>query len=394
MCSNIGLKLPNGLALFNTYSGSEINQHYRGTKFYKFLEEDITKYYVDYKIGLNVQPMPFDSNESGVFCFYDETKCHLHFAEYKTKLAFIEIPDDANVYIHGDKYSCTDKYDEFCSDKIIITKIMDFNDVDDEFWLSIIPKNSYALKYVKNQTEEICRFAVQQKSHVLKREKSESQPVYDCWGTALKYVAPQYVTYDICLLAVQKEASALEFVPEQFKSEEICTLAVKQTGYTLRYVKNPSEELCKLAVQKDGYALKYVPENFQTEELCILAFESGYGGRFAFRFVINQTENLCKHAVQINCEMLEYVKERFQTEELCKLAIQQNCDTIKYVKNPSEEIKQFATQQKLYLDEFNRMWLMAQRHYRPNVVDNDVDNDIDSDDLPELVPAFDPEEKH
>ena len=52
-------------------------------------------------------------------------------------------------------------------------------------------------KFVKDQTEDICKDAVQQN------------------GTALKYVEEQEQTKDICKIAVQQNGLAQEFVKEQ-----------------------------------------------------------------------------------------------------------------------------------------------------------------------------------
>jgi hypothetical protein len=51
-------------------------------------------------------------------------------------------------------------------------------------------------------------------------------------------------------------------------------------------------------------------------------------------------EEICKLAVQQNGDALRYVKN--QTEEICKLAVQQNGDALKYVKNQTEEICELA----------------------------------------------------
>ena len=81
-------------------------------------------------------------------------------------------------------------------------------------------------------------------------------------GWALRYVKEQ--TPEICLEAVKKNGYALQFVKDQ--TEEICLEAVKQNGYALQYVKEQTEEICFEAVKQDGYALQYVNENIFTKE--------------------------------------------------------------------------------------------------------------------------------
>jgi len=87
-------------------------------------------------------------------------------------------------------------------------------------------------------------------------------------GYALRYVKNQ--TENICLEAVKENGDALKYVKNQ--TENICLEAVKQDGYALRYVKNQTENICLEAVKQDGYALRYVNENIfknMTEELTL-----------------------------------------------------------------------------------------------------------------------------
>ncbi len=83
----------------------------------------------------------------------------------------------------------------------------------------------------------------------------------------LKYVTNQ--TEEMCKLTVQHHGGALRHVDHQ--TEEICKLAVRQNGYSVRFVKDQTEEICKLAVQQDGLSLYWVKE--QTEEICRLAVQ-------------------------------------------------------------------------------------------------------------------------
>ena len=63
-------------------------------------------------------------------------------------------------------------------------------------------------------------------------------------------------TEEICKLAVQQNGHALEFVKNQ--TEELCKFAIQQNGLAIKNVKEQTEEICKLAVQQYGYALYFV----------------------------------------------------------------------------------------------------------------------------------------
>ena len=92
-------------------------------------------------------------------------------------------------------------------------------------------KYLYALKYVKEQTEEICIFAVQQN------------------GLILKYAKEQ--TEEICIYAVQQNGNALKYVKEQFQTEIMCITAVRKNGNILKYVKKQTHNICLAAVKQN-----------------------------------------------------------------------------------------------------------------------------------------------
>jgi hypothetical protein len=86
-------------------------------------------------------------------------------------------------------------------------------------------------------------------------------------GHALQFVKVQ--TYELCKKAVENKVTAFEFVNEEFQTEELCMQAVTQCGYMLKYVKNQTYAICMAAIQNHGCALKFVKE--QTLELCSTA---------------------------------------------------------------------------------------------------------------------------
>ena len=81
-------------------------------------------------------------------------------------------------------------------------------------------------------------------------------------GYELRYVLDQ--TPEICLAAVNENGSALQYVTEQ--TPEICLAAVIQDGFALQYVKEQTPEICLEAVKQDAYALEYVEERFLESE--------------------------------------------------------------------------------------------------------------------------------
>ena len=122
----------------------------------------------------------------------------------------------------------------------------------------------------EEQTEELCKMAVQQN------------------GLSLQCVKKQ--TEELCKLAVQKNGLALEYVKNQ--TEEICKLAVQQNGLALRHVKELTDELCKLAVQQDGHLLIFVKElNIELCKLAILQKDTELVN------IKEQTKKICRDAL-------------------------------------------------------------------------------------------------
>jgi len=138
--------------LLNVLSGYEFNKIYKDkTKFYKFLNDDLMHNSFKYELGLNVDVNPFTPNGScskGGLYFCKENDCHFYVDVYGRKLALVEIPDDAKIYIEQNKFK---------ADKIILTDIINFDNVPDDIWI-----NTLLLRYVKEelQTNELCILAV------------------------------------------------------------------------------------------------------------------------------------------------------------------------------------------------------------------------------------------
>jgi hypothetical protein len=92
--------------------------------------------------------------------------------------------------------------------------------------LEAVKEDGYALKYVKEQTPEICLTAVKQN------------------GYALQYVKEQ--TPEICLTAVKEDGYALKYVDKSiFEKDDRVELTTKN-GETIYISKESLEELKKL----------------------------------------------------------------------------------------------------------------------------------------------------
>ena len=280
-----------------TLSGTEFNEQYPNTEFYKVLTTDCKHYDFTYQHGLNIDHIPFNPTREcslGGLHFTEVDKVSYWIDRFKSVyIAKVTIPSNASVYVEKDKF----KADQFVLDLDNKVLIKDFYMWENEEFckISVSQADTYNLVFVRNQPDEICKLAVKHDYR------------------ALEYVLLQ--TDEICKIAVSNHAYALEFVKDQ--TDEICKLAVSKNGYGLEFIKVQTDEICKIAVSKNGRALQYVIN--QTYELCKLAVSQN---AYALKYVINQTDELCTLAVSKNPFVLEYVK--VQTVELCKLAVSHN----------------------------------------------------------------------
>ena len=146
-------------------TGKQFNEKYKDTEFYKILQDNLTHYGFTYRQGLNIDTNKFNPFRKCQFGgLYFTTIDHiLSFSNYGNKISLVRIPDDANVY--AEKY-------KFKADKIIlsnITYLSDFHKFSDASFCKMAVQHIIdALKYVKKQTEELCKLAVQQYGCILR----------------------------------------------------------------------------------------------------------------------------------------------------------------------------------------------------------------------------------
>jgi hypothetical protein len=75
---------------------------------------------------------------------------------------------------------------------------------------------------------------------------------------ALRYVKVQ--TDEICLAAIGNFSYALYYVKNQ--TDKICLTSVKEYGWTLKFVKNQTKEICEAAVETSPCARFFIKGNF------------------------------------------------------------------------------------------------------------------------------------
>ena len=228
-------------------TGKEFNTLHSDKKFYKVLNDSLCHYDFTYNEGLNVDTQLFNPSSAcskGGLYFCEEEHLHLYLFSYGSIYATVSIPEDALVYKEDTKYK---------ANQLILHNIQPISELP--LWLDatvtkkIVQQTGFAIKYIKEPSEELRRLAVQQ------------------IGLAIQYIKEP--SEELRRLAVQRNGHAIRFVKEP--SEEVRRLAVQQNGRVIQYIKEPSEEVRRLAVQQNGDAIHYIKE--PSEELQRLAVQ-------------------------------------------------------------------------------------------------------------------------
>lgn len=212
--------------------------------------------------------------------------------KYKSMLYYanVTISDDSDIII-GPK-------NDISSSNVILSEIKELTEhelwYDEDFCKKVLVKYHYILKYVKCQTPEICKLAV------------------DFFADNFQFVHDK--TYDLCLIAV------------------------KNNGLMLQFIDNQTYELCLEAVKNNGWALQYVKLD-QTDELCLEAVKSKSE---TLQFVQNQTHEICKVAIENNARAIKHVKE--QTDELCWIALKKDAYSYHEIKNPTNDMLKYGVE--------------------------------------------------
>jgi len=248
------------------YSGKEFNTF--GNKIVKALPCNLVYQGARFQLGLNILTplvMPKSGYDDDPDCWYDEAcdgGCdfykeeavgeHIRGRDYS--VAYVTIPDDAQVYVSR-------SYDYmFRTDKIIIDSIVTvdkyFQDI--EKYKAALQLNGSLIDLVENQTEELCKIAIKSLPESILRIKNQT---IDLWKIALEtdwsvFLLLEDQTPELCLVAVNICGILLKRVKEQ--TREICLAAVKQYGDSLEYVREQTPEICHAAYTQNKHSRCYI----------------------------------------------------------------------------------------------------------------------------------------
>ncbi len=163
-------------------------------------------------------------------------------------------------------------------------------------------------------------------------------------GWNIKDVPRNYITYELCLLAVTNERDYInaigciaDIMPHLI-TIELCKAAIRCSPYSVFSIilRNSQlfdtlivKELYYLGVEVNGYTISCVPDDIITYELCKTAVKTSGGG--AIEYIAKKLPNfmtteLCELAVDVSHGIiLTYIEMYgYLTLDMCKTAVKHN----------------------------------------------------------------------
>jgi len=346
----------------------------------KFLNDDLINRGLKYKLGLNVDPIPFTTDDcSAGGIYFTDLKNHKKWSGciIGQTVAFVTIPEDAKVHRekcgtklkadkveivkifpggeywiveylnlvaeHGDDESIFQSFSLIdCWEKFISLNVVEPKHLTPRFCKLVVSINpNYLIDLDK--TPELCKIAVSQAGNILRIVENQTEDICLAAVTsknkntdsALLFVKDQ--TESVCIAAVSNIPESLKYVVNQ--TDAICLAAVKKSGNSLRFVRVHTEEICLAAVTQSGRNLEYV--RYQTPRICLAAVTQDSS---AIEFLVEQTQDLCMVAISKGkAGIIWFVKD--QTPEICLAAVTRDGVSVDHIIDQSPEVCMAAVKQ-------------------------------------------------
>lgn len=100
-------------------------------------------------------------------------------------------------------------------------------------------------------------------------------------GRLISEVPNNFVTEELCELAVKSNAYAIGYMPHRFVTEELCHLAISNKGSALGSIPEEltfmiTHNMCLNAIRNDLGAIQFVPKFFQSPQIMLEYYKISY----------------------------------------------------------------------------------------------------------------------
>lgn len=188
-----------------------------------------------------------------------------------------------------------------------------------------VKQSPYSIKYICDQTEDICLKAIRKNGFVLDYIKEENRTEAVCWeavrrrGISICHVPERFVTREMEWLAIENSNGwAIMFVRDP--TEAMCIAAVQLDGRVIKEIKDPTESMCIAAVRQDPLVIEDIDEKFVTG---IVRLEAVRKEGFTLLHLDKKywTETLCVEAVVHDEFIFQRIPRRFRTQPVVLAAV-------------------------------------------------------------------------
>ena len=193
--------------------------------YYKLLRQSEIHYGYQFHDGLNVDPKPWTTKICSAGGFYFCNEEHIWQWAYLYNNSEDTLGWIRSVELPADALFQMEPKNKFKANKIILgprVSVEDFLLMKPERVKAALTHDGMLLRYVKEQTHDLCLLAIKQNSD------------------SIQYVKEQ--TIDLCLIAIEQNANTIQYVKDQLF--DLCLRAVTFHGSSLYNVVNQTPELC------------------------------------------------------------------------------------------------------------------------------------------------------
>jgi hypothetical protein len=156
------------------------------------------------------------------------------------------------------------------------------------------------------------------------------------WGTSIAHVRDEFITFELCKLAIEESHAALCGIKPHLLTKEqyyeLCLESVTQYGWNIKHVSKEfqTQELADIASETCCWAIQHISDEFKTYENCMKSVEkNGETLQHVPKPLIDR--NMCMAAVKTDFPCLKYIPNEFITQDLCTCAVKSNGENIKHV---------------------------------------------------------------
>ena len=249
-------------------------------------------------------------------------------------------------------------------DGLYLRELPDEMKNDKDLCIAAVLNNPYSTGYMDDVSLEVWQAALDREVEIETEENGFNYGFFESWvehsigsreevpydilkqvckidGMAIEHLRDEWITDELCDIALESDSVALQVLPYNFRTPERCEYAVSKNGTALYDVpeEHKTYDMCLSAVSnspKHSTPVECVPMEFRTYELCLKAVQiSGLSLHYVPREL--RDEQMCVDAVKANPESLAFVPKEYQTEELILYATKTDSSISRFIKGENAD---------------------------------------------------------